>query len=173
MSRIPKTPPWYPPDTSGHCRIHLIWGGRAFFPLKDRYWKELRRYIFILKRLSHNCSQCWTPFGWPSCWEHPGNPWKPSWYFRLSCPGRWTGWSHTQQRRDSYPFSSGGKHHLTMGRRGMSFLRALIHNASPIICGYNSGQHMFVPASNQCNTIQINIDTGSTTTTRWMGAMMF
>ena len=55
----------------------------------------------------------------------------------------------------------------------MSFLRALIHNVSPIICGYNSGQHMFVLSSNQCNTIQINIDTGSTTTTRWMGAVMF
>ena len=41
------------------------------------------------------------------------------------------------------------------------------------ICGTNTGQHMFVPASDQCNTIQINIDTGSTTTTRWMGAVMF
>ena len=47
------------------------------------------------------------------------------------------------------------------------------HASSPIICGYNSGQHMFVPASDQCNTIQINIDTGSTTTTRWMGAVMY
>ena len=37
---------------------------------------------------------------------------------------------------------------------------------SPIICGYNSGQHMFVPASAQCNKIHINIDTGTTTTTR-------
>merc|ERR1719275_451811 len=40
------------------------------------------------------------------------------------------------------------------------------HPSSPIICGYNSGQHMFVPASAQCNQIQINIDTGTTTTTR-------
>ena len=40
------------------------------------------------------------------------------------------------------------------------------HPSSPIICGYNSGQHMFVPASDQCNQIQINIDTGTTTTTR-------
>ena len=47
------------------------------------------------------------------------------------------------------------------------------HASSPIICGYNTGQHMFVPASDQCNTIQINIDTGSTTTTRWMGAVMY
>ena len=38
--------------------------------------------------------------------------------------------------------------------------------SSPIICGYNTGQHMFVPASDQCNQIQINIDTGTTTTTR-------
>merc|ERR1719295_853301 len=36
----------------------------------------------------------------------------------------------------------------------------------PTICGYNTGQHMFVPASNQCNQINIDIDTGSTSTTR-------
>ena len=40
------------------------------------------------------------------------------------------------------------------------------HASTPIICGYNSGQHMFVPASEQCNQIHINIDTGTTTTTR-------
>merc|ERR1712117_681942 len=40
------------------------------------------------------------------------------------------------------------------------------HVSSPIICGYNTGQHMFVPASDSCNRIHINIDTGSTTTTR-------
>jgi len=40
------------------------------------------------------------------------------------------------------------------------------HASSPIICGYNSGQHMFVPASEKCNQIHINIDTGTTTTTR-------
>jgi len=40
------------------------------------------------------------------------------------------------------------------------------HVSSPIICGYNTGQHMFVPASDECNRIHINIDTGSTTTTR-------
>ena len=33
--------------------------------------------------------------------------------------------------------------------------------------GYNTGQHMFVPASDECNRIHINIDTGSTTTTRF------
>jgi len=36
----------------------------------------------------------------------------------------------------------------------------------PIICGENSGQHMFVPVSDQCNDISFNIDTGSTSTTR-------
>merc|ERR1719284_1851172 len=36
----------------------------------------------------------------------------------------------------------------------------------PTICGYNTGQHMFVPASTQCNQINIDIDTGTTTTTR-------
>ena len=40
------------------------------------------------------------------------------------------------------------------------------HASTPIICGYNSGQHMFVPASDKCNQIHINIDTGTTTTTR-------
>jgi len=36
----------------------------------------------------------------------------------------------------------------------------------PIICGYNTGQHMFIPASDACNTINIDVDTGTTTTTR-------
>ena len=36
----------------------------------------------------------------------------------------------------------------------------------PPICGYNTGQHMFVPASSQCNQINIDIDTLTTTTTR-------
>jgi len=40
------------------------------------------------------------------------------------------------------------------------------HVSSPVICGYNTGQHMFVPASDLCNRIHINIDTGSTSTTR-------
>lgn len=38
--------------------------------------------------------------------------------------------------------------------------------STPVICGYNTGQHMFVPASDECNTILINVDTGSTSTTR-------
>ena len=36
----------------------------------------------------------------------------------------------------------------------------------PVICGYNTGQHMFVSASDLCNTVNIDIDTGTTTTTR-------
>ena len=32
----------------------------------------------------------------------------------------------------------------------------------PVICGYNTGQHMWVPASDMCNTINIDIDTGTT-----------
>jgi len=36
----------------------------------------------------------------------------------------------------------------------------------PTICGYNTGQHMYVPASPQCNQINIDIDTLTTTTTR-------
>jgi len=39
-------------------------------------------------------------------------------------------------------------------------------SSPPIICGYNTGQHIFVPASDACNTINIDIDTGTTTTTR-------
>ena len=36
----------------------------------------------------------------------------------------------------------------------------------PTICGYNTGQHMWVPASDSCNQINIDIDDGSTSTTR-------
>merc|ERR1711936_264962 len=36
----------------------------------------------------------------------------------------------------------------------------------PTICGYNTGQHMWVPASDSCNQINIDIDPGSTSTTR-------
>jgi len=39
-------------------------------------------------------------------------------------------------------------------------------SSPPIICGYNTGQHIFVPASESCNTINIDIDTSTTTTTR-------
>ena len=35
-----------------------------------------------------------------------------------------------------------------------------------VICGTNTGQHMFVPASALCNDININVDTRSTVLTR-------
>ena len=37
----------------------------------------------------------------------------------------------------------------------------------PIICGYNTGQHMYVPASDSCVTITIDIDTGTSVTRNW------
>ena len=37
--------------------------------------------------------------------------------------------------------------------------------APPVICGYNTGQHMYVPACPSCVTITLDIDTGTTTTT--------
>ena len=36
----------------------------------------------------------------------------------------------------------------------------------PVICGYNTGQHMWVPACPSCVTITIDIDTATTSTTR-------
>ena len=39
-------------------------------------------------------------------------------------------------------------------------------SAPPVICGYNTGQHMWVPASDDCNQINIDIDTGTTSTNR-------
>lgn len=44
----------------------------------------------------------------------------------------------------------------------------------PTICGYNTNQHIFVPASDLCNTVSIDIDTGTTTTTRhWKMRVLF
>ena len=37
----------------------------------------------------------------------------------------------------------------------------------PVICGYNTGQHMFVPACPSCVTITLDIDTGTSTTRNW------
>ena len=36
----------------------------------------------------------------------------------------------------------------------------------PIICGINTGQHMWVPASDECNMLNFDIDTGLAGTTR-------
>ena len=40
---------------------------------------------------------------------------------------------------------------------------------SPFItyCRYNTGQHMFVPASDSCVTITIDIDTATSITRQW------
>ena len=37
----------------------------------------------------------------------------------------------------------------------------------PVICGYNTGQHMYVPTSPDCVTITLDIDTSSTATRNW------
>ena len=37
----------------------------------------------------------------------------------------------------------------------------------PTICGYNSGQHMYVDASDGCITINIDVDTGSNQDRSW------
>jgi len=37
--------------------------------------------------------------------------------------------------------------------------------APPVICGTNTGSHMYVPASSQCNTLSANIGSSSTATT--------
>ena len=39
-------------------------------------------------------------------------------------------------------------------------------SAPPVICGYNTGQHMWVPASDSCVTINLDIDTDTATTNR-------
>jgi len=38
-------------------------------------------------------------------------------------------------------------------------------NAIPTICGTNTGEHMYVPASDRCNTLSANIGSTSTSTT--------
>ena len=37
----------------------------------------------------------------------------------------------------------------------------------PVICGVNTGQHMYLDASPSCNDIKIDVNTGSTTTRQW------
>ena len=39
------------------------------------------------------------------------------------------------------------------------------HASPPTVCGYNTGQHMFVPMSDKCVTINIDIDTALATAT--------
>ncbi len=38
---------------------------------------------------------------------------------------------------------------------------------SPVICGFNTGQHMIVDASDKCNTVTFDISGGSTATRSW------
>lgn len=40
-------------------------------------------------------------------------------------------------------------------------------SSPPTICGKNTGQHMFVPASDRCNQLKFDIDTGSSDTRTW------
>ena len=42
--------------------------------------------------------------------------------------------------------------------------------APPIICGYNTGQHMYVESSDQCNKIIFNLglQSAATSTRTWM-----
>merc|ERR1711953_1166239 len=37
----------------------------------------------------------------------------------------------------------------------------------PVICGVNTGQHMYLDASPSCNTLKIDVDTGTATTRQW------
>ena len=49
-------------------------------------------------------------------------------------------------------------------------LRVLILQGSstvPTICGYNTGQHMYIDASDDCNIINLDIDTGSNQDRSW------
>ena len=52
--------------------------------------------------------------------------------------------------------------------RGYANLINILGGPSPPkICGVNTGQHMYIDASDQCNNINIDIDTGSSTTRNW------
>ena len=41
-------------------------------------------------------------------------------------------------------------------------------SSPPVICGYNTGQHMYVPACPSCVTITIDVDTATTATRKEM-----
>ena len=52
----------------------------------------------------------------------------------------------------------------------ISEFRVLILQGSstvPTICGYNTGQHMYIDASDDCNIINLDIDTGSNQDRSW------
>ena len=49
-------------------------------------------------------------------------------------------------------------------------LSCLGYSAPPVICGYNTGQHMYVESSEQCNKIIFNIglQLADTSSRAWM-----
>merc|ERR1712183_445209 len=57
---------------------------------------------------------------------------------------------------------------INMGRCNTDTLTVGVpgYNPPPVVCGYNTGQHMWVPASDSCVTINMDIDTASTGTAR-------
>lgn len=57
---------------------------------------------------------------------------------------------------------------INMGRCNTDTLTVAVpgYNPPPIVCGYNTGQHMWVPASDDCVTINIDVDTATSGTTR-------
>jgi len=70
----------------------------------------------------------------------------------------------TSPTTDATAYNNGGN----FGRCDTDTLTVLVPGSvsPPVICGYNTGQHMWVPASDSCVTLNINIDTASTATTR-------
>ena len=40
-------------------------------------------------------------------------------------------------------------------------------SAVPVICGYNTGQHVYIDASDSCNSINLDMDTGSSQNRKW------
>jgi len=70
----------------------------------------------------------------------------------------------TSPSTDSTAFQNGGN----FGRCDTDTLTVLVPGSvsPPVICGYNTGQHMWVPAVDSCVTLNIDIDTASTATTR-------
>ena len=49
----------------------------------------------------------------------------------------------------------------------MTFLSCPGYSAPPVICGYNTGQHMYIGASDLCNRIVIDMDQDLQYTRLW------
>jgi len=41
------------------------------------------------------------------------------------------------------------------------------HSGSPVICGFNSGQHMIVDASEECHTVAFHLGSAASTSRTW------